>query len=240
MRAASSAPPIGVISSACTFRPKPAERPASRISRVSSTPKTPFSQKTSMNSASFCRATAGIISSMTTRSVRLRIVEFGRLLMRAHEGRHDVERSLAPEAGDDAEHLELGLELEPVTALDLDGRRPTLEHLGEPPAAHLEETLFVHFPHLADRSPDPAPAALDLEVALPADARLVLVRAIARKHGVRMRIDPARQHDAPGCIDRPRDPCPADPFFDLGAGAREEDDSPGNRNRPVGNDAGIG
>ena len=54
------------ISSAWIFGVSPLSRPARRIRRDSSAVKTPVSQKTSQNFASFCLATAGIISSQSS------------------------------------------------------------------------------------------------------------------------------------------------------------------------------
>jgi len=160
--------------------------------------------------------------------------------MGSHEGRDDVEGKLSPETGDDAEHLELVLEIEAVSALDLDRRRSALEDLRETPAADLEEQVFAHRAHLADRPLDAAAAPLDLEVPLAPDARLVLVRAVARKHGVRVRIDPAGHDDPPARVHRPLDGHRADCAKNVVAGAYRLNRPPGDGDRSIIHYAGVG
>ena len=67
-RAASAAPPPSPNSSAWIFVARPAAFAARRTFALSAFVKAPVSQKTSQKTASFCFATAGIITSVTRRT----------------------------------------------------------------------------------------------------------------------------------------------------------------------------
>ena len=129
----------------------PAARPASRISRDSSGVNTPVSQNTSHHSASRSRATAGIISLHDQIDVRAAaIAVLDGHLVRAHEGRRQLDRVRRRERANSPQHLQLALGGERVAALGFAGRRAAAQHLVEA-AARVGRQLLVRSPRASRR-----------------------------------------------------------------------------------------
>ena len=164
---------------------------------------TPVSQNTSHQPARRSAATAGIISSMTRSTyASRRAAELDRHLVRAEEGRDDVEGVLAGEPRDRAQDLQLRFDGQPVPALDLARRRAAREHLVEPDARLRDERVLGRGARGRHRRDDPAARCGDLRVGRPGQPPAQLLAPIAREHRVRVRVDEARHDRVSAGVDR--------------------------------------
>jgi hypothetical protein len=112
-------------------------------------------------------------------------------LVRAHEGGHEINRLIGRQPLDRAQHLQFGVEVETVAALDLGGRRAAGEHLGKPRPRRGDQLRLRSLPGRADGRQDAAALRGDLGVSGAAEPAPQLLAAIAREHGVRVTVDEA-------------------------------------------------
>ena len=115
--------------------------------------------------------------------VRLGAVRAGAVLdgdgVGAEVRRDDLDRALEPQPLGELDQAQLGLEVEAVARLGLDGRDAVPEHLVEPAPSVGRELLVARRPRRGDGRQDPATRLEDLEVArsLLAEEQLALARA---------------------------------------------------------------
>ena len=100
--------------------------------------------------------------------------------------RDDLDRALEPEPVGELDEAQLGLEVEAVARLGLDGRDAVPEHLVEPAPTVGGELLIARSSRRRDGRQDPAAGLEDLEVArsLLAEEQLALARAAEQEMGV--------------------------------------------------------
>ena len=115
--------------------------------------------------------------------------------MPAEEGGHDVDR-VEPRGGDDLEALHLVLEREPVARFGLDRRRPQSEEALQAFEEPGQQRRLWRAAHAAHAREDAAASLVDLEVRRAPRAHLELVLPRAEEHGVRVRVDEARDDRA--------------------------------------------
>ena len=125
------------------------------------------------------------------------IAVLDRHLVRAHEGRRDLDRMRRGELPHDAQHLQLALDVERVAALRLARGRAASQHLVEPAPGRDGELLVRRRARRADAADDAAAAGRDLRVGRARKAAPQLVAAIAGEDNVRVRVDQSR-HDRAG------------------------------------------
>ena len=207
--AASSAPPDGASSSACEPEPQPVARggleDASRLVRAEH----PVLAEDVAEPRPAVGGHPGELVLDHRPDVRLRAVgaraELGRDRVRAEVRRHDLDRALATELIRRLDQPDLGLEVEAVARLGLDGRDAVAEHLVEPAPAVGEQRLGRGLARRGHRRQDPAAGLEDLEIAGAALAHLPLALAGAREQEVRVRIDQAGRDRAAAGVE-PREP----------------------------------
>ena len=117
-------------------------------------------------------------------------------LVGAEEGGDERRPRLRREALHDAQLLALGFEFEPVSRLDLDGRRAVDEQRAEPRAGDRDEVVLGPGTHVADRFQNAAAGGGDRLIALAEGAALVVVEPGGAEHGVGVAIDEAGIQDA--------------------------------------------
>ena len=123
--------------------------------------------------------------------------------MRPQEGRLHRERRRLADAPDDAQHLQLVLCRQPVSALDLDAPRPLGCDLAHADHRLVVKPLLRRAVQQIGRIEDPAAPAGDLFVTQAVDLVQKLPLAAARIDQMRVRIAERRkEHPSPG-VDRP-------------------------------------
>ena len=135
--------------------------------------------------------------------------------VRAHEGRHYVERRFASDAAYNFEHFQLEAELEAVAALYLDRRR-SLGKSGERQFfRRLKKLLLRRRLYGVDRREYAAAAREYLKVGESREAHSELVFAALRETHVRVRVDEAWDDACPAEVLFYRDLTGADVFEDF-------------------------
>ena len=117
--------------------------------------------------------------------------------VRAHEGRHYVERRFASDAAYNFEHFQLEAELEAVAALYLDGGRSLRESGERKLFRRLEKLLLRRGLYGVDRGEYAAAAREYLKVGKSRKAHPELVLAALREAHVRVRVDEAGDDAGP-------------------------------------------
>ena len=105
------------------------------------------------------------------------------------------------EAIDDPEHLELALDVEPVSALDLDGGGAEAEGREDVPPARLEEIVFRGGPDGTHRREDAAPLLQDFQIGGSGHAQVELRLAPTGEAHVGVGVDEAGNHGAAPAVD---------------------------------------
>ena len=121
--------------------------------------------------------------------------------MGAHEGRRQRDGLHGAKPTDGSQHAKLGLDVEPVSALHLRGRRATGEHRVEPRQAAGDEVRFRRRAGSGHSLHDASAPGRDLGIAGAGEPVLELVAAIAGKYEVRVRIDETGHDDMPSAVD---------------------------------------
>ena len=167
--------------------------------------KTPSSQNTSQNRARPWAAMPGQLLIEDRADVRLGAVRAGTELDRDRVGaevrRDDLHRALEPESVGELDQAQLGLEVEAVARLGLDGRDAVPEHLVEPAPAMGRELLVARRPRRGDGRQDPATGLEDLEVARSLLAEEQLPLASPTEQEVRVGIDEPRRDRPAGRVE---------------------------------------
>ena len=153
------------------------------------------SQNASTASASFSRASAGIIA-QTSSMKRVLVARLRRQRMRAEERRHHVDVALAPEPARRAQLLRFALAIEPVAGLDLDRGDAFGDQRVEPRQALRDELVLARRARRLHGRDDAAAGARDLLVGRAGEPQLELVRAVARIDEMGVAIDQAGRDPA--------------------------------------------
>ena len=111
--------------------------------------------------------------------------------MGAEERRHDRHRPLDAEPARGAQQAGLGVEIEPVTGLDLDRGHALGDQPVEARGGARDELVLARRPRRLDGRDDAAAGRGDLAVARAGQAQLELVRAVAAEDEVGMAVDQA-------------------------------------------------
>ncbi len=120
----------------------------------------------------------------------------GRHLMSAEERRYEIEPLLRRQRAHDAQLLALGLEIQAVARLHLDGRAAVGAQREQPGPGELPQIGFAAATGVADRLQDPAAGGGNRLVVLAQRPALVIVEPWHAEHGVGVTIDESRQEDA--------------------------------------------
>ena len=121
-------------------------------------------------------------------------------LVGAQKRRHQIDRVVAIERAHGAQHFQLALGVEPVSALRLRRRRAAREHFVEAHARLAGEIRLACLPRRSHRREDATAGAGDLRVGRPAQPAMEFVPPVPRKDDVGVRIDKARNERAAGAI----------------------------------------
>lgn len=97
----------------------------------------------------------------------------------------------APEFARHAQHPALGLEIEPIPGLDLDGRHPGPRQRGQPTRGRCEQLVRTGLTGLTHRGANTAPSGRDLFVSLASEQALELIGPRTTKDGVCVAVDQA-------------------------------------------------
>ena len=124
----------------------------------------------------------------------------------AEEARAHPDRPLAGDAARGTQHRELGVDVEAVAGLDLDGRDPLGDQRIDAGEGAGEERLGGRLPGRFDGGEDAAAGPRDLLVAHPLEPHLELARAVAAVDEVRVTVD-QRRGDKPAVEVAPRPRC---------------------------------
>lgn len=136
---------------------------------------------------------------------------FGRDVVGAHKGRDDVDRMEVVDLGQDFELLDFVVEVEPVAALGLDGRRPVEKHPVETLEAEAGQILARDGPGRRDCRPDSHPLLGELSVSPALEAQSELANPVAREGKVGVAVHESGQGDEIPPVD-PVDLIPGDDF----------------------------
>ena len=149
--------------------------------------------------------------------VRVGVVELRRHRVRAQEGR---DPSFLP---DHLQRGDLGLAIEPVARLGLEGRGAGGEHPASMPAQRLAQPLAPGLPSCAYGREDAAPGSVELLVARPGGTQRELIDAIAAKARVRVTVDQPGDRTQAARVQH----------VDIAAELRELSHLPDSRDQPV-------
>ncbi len=119
---------------------------------------------------------------------------FRRQRVRAQERAHHLDRAFAAELAGDAEHPELGFEVQAIAGLDLDGGDAFGDQAVEPLQRRTEKRRLAGCARGAHGGKDAATGRGDVFVAGPRHALLELIRAIAGEDQMGVAVDQARRH----------------------------------------------
>ncbi len=125
-----------------------------------------------------------------------------RHLMSAEERRHETEPLLRRQGPHDAQLLALGVEIQAVARLHLDGRAAVRAQRQEPVPGELPQLGFAAAAGVADRLQDPAAGGSNGLVVLAERPALVIVEPRHPEHRVGVTIDEAREEDALDLLDQ--------------------------------------
>ncbi len=131
-------------------------------------------------------------------------------VLRRHDVRAEVggahgDAQLAAEPARDAQHAQLGLDVEAVARLDLDrGRAARDQRAQAPRRARRRASSSLGRARHRDGVRDAAAAGRRGDVALAGDPALEVGHPLAAEHQVRVRVDQARRDPAPAGVDHPR------------------------------------
>ena len=137
---------------------------------------------------------------------------------------HDIDGKLRPEPARHAEHLELGLDIEAVAGLDLDGRDAFGEERSQAAGCGPEEVVLARRARGGDRREDAAALLGDVGIGCAVEPLLEFIGAIAAIDEMGVAIDETRRDEAPAAVDREAGrrirgaPDPGDPAAILTAG----------------------
>lgn len=120
-------------------------------------------------------------------------LELRRKGMGAEEGGGDRQRQRRAQPATDTEHARLGLAVEAVAALDLDGGDAFGLEIGDPPAGAVIERVLGRRPGRGHGRADAAPGPRDLLVAGALQAELELIRPVTAMDDMGVAIDEARR-----------------------------------------------
>ena len=132
------------------------------------------------------------------------VPELEREVVRAQEGRHQLDRVRLVRGRDDAQALQLVVVRQAVAGLGLDGRRTESQEAVHARQEAREQELLARLAHAAHAGQDAAAGLADLDVPLPRHAHLELVLARPREDRVRVRVDEAGHAEAPSRVERHR------------------------------------
>ena len=117
------------------------------------------------------------------------ITIFGRQCMRGQIGPDELDRLKLAQPPHRFEHLDLVVQGEAITALDLHRGNAVREHARETRERELNELVEARIAHGLNRSLNPATRLGDLEIALPGASMDELVFPRPREDEMRMRVD---------------------------------------------------
>ncbi len=157
-------------------------------------------------------------------------------LVRAHERRYDVDRMRFANPGDRAQHLQLALEVEAVTTLDLAGGRTAGEHPVEPRPGLGDQIFLAGGARRRDRGHDAATGGGDAGIGFTGEAPAQFRTAVAGVDGVRVGVDEAGNDREVADVDNARVRRQRQGAFELAGGAGECDPLARDGERAVGDD----
>ena len=161
---------------------------------------------------------------------------FDGYLVRAHEGRGDVDGMRLVESSNDAQHFQLSLDVQPVTALDFARRRAAGEHAIEPGTCLRGQLVFGCGPRRGHGRDDAAAALGDAGVTLPGKPAAELRPPVAGEDGVRVGVDEAGEDGPLTGVDDARVAGNRDGAFEIGCGSGKDDALARRREGAVGDD----
>ena len=127
--------------------------------------------------------------------------ELGRYNMRTEERAHDPHRLLRGQPAVYPEQLELGIQVEAVTALALDSRDAQCQHLFQEAGGSSGELLLARHPGMTHGRSDATAAPGDLEVTAAKEALLELVCSPPSESEMRVAVNEPRNYQSPLCIE---------------------------------------
>src|SRR5690348_2228663 len=127
---------------------------------------------------------------------------FGRDFVRAQEGGDDAGAAVGLQAFDHPELLQLGVEIEPVSRLDLHRRRTVRPERVEARAGQQIEVVLGPVPDVPHRLEDASARRGDRLVSLSERATAVIVEPRGPEHAVRVRVDEPGIEDATDFLTR--------------------------------------
>ncbi len=160
--------------------------------------------------------------------------------MRAKEGRHEIDRMLAIQTADHAQHLEFGVQLQPVPALRLARRRAAAQHVVEACLRLGGERVFARVSRGADRGQNAAAFGGNLRVSCSRQPAPQFFQAVAREDHVRVRVNEAGNERAVRRVDDPRIGRWRDLTVALGCRSNEDNGAAVRGEGAVWNLAGVG
>ena len=121
--------------------------------------------------------------------------------MGAKKGRRDLDRQALAEFARHLQHLQLGLDIEPVARLDLDRRDALGQEIFEPPRGRGEKLLLARRARRLDRRQDAAARLGDLGIGDAVEPHLEFSRPIAAIDEMGVAIDEAGGEQSAAAID---------------------------------------
>mmetsp|Transcript_22734 Transcript_22734/g.73134 ORF Transcript_22734/g.73134 Transcript_22734/m.73134 type:complete len:209 (-) Transcript_22734:235-861(-) len=114
--------------------------------------------------------------------------------MRAQEGRADLQRVPIACLGQNLQHLDLRLRLQPVSRLGLHQRRACGQHAVQPRQQQAHQLLGWATPRMIDRVLDATARFVNVQVASARKLHRELVHTVSAPHRVRVSVHEPRQH----------------------------------------------
>ena len=121
--------------------------------------------------------------------------------MGGQAGGGDPDAPRLAERPGDAQHAKLGLGIEAVAGLDLDGRHPFGDQPVETRQRRGHQRLCISGPRRRDGRADAPARPRDLLVARALEAHLELARAVAAMHEMGVTVDQRRRRDPPALVE---------------------------------------
>ncbi len=200
--AASSAPPQLLSWSACSLAASPARRPAVRILRACDAAECGLFHEDITAGGELFLPHRRNYPFDQERHIPFGIaLELGRYNMRSEERAHDPHRLLRGQPAVYTEQLELGIQVEAVTALALDSRDAQCQHLFQEAGGSKGELLLARYPGMTHGRGDATTAPGDLEIAAADDTLLELVCSPASEREMCVTVDQSGDHKSPAGIE---------------------------------------
>ena len=137
--------------------------------------------------------------------VAVRVVrQLGSDRVGAEEGRNQLERGVRGDAADGAQAFELGVQVQPVAALGLEGRRAALDEPRRPDAQPRDQLVLGRLAHGVHAREDAAALGRDLLIALALRAQLEVLEPRRGEDGVGVAVHEAGEDHAAPHVQDPR------------------------------------